>query len=316
MTATAIYIIKVIAISSILYGYFFLTMRNINNHSWSRFFLLSIFIVSLAVPFLQMPNLFRQSNPLYAVSEAILVYGASEINVVTIEQPKNISNTTVVICTYLFVCTIFLISLMMSFLRMIKLWRTSEQVNISNSTLLYTNDKRAPFSFFNLIFWKREIDPESELGNKILLHELTHVRQWHSLDRLLVNIVMIFAWVNPVFWLVRRDLYMVHEFAADESSTEQDPDILARVLLTTAFPAQYQNMTSHFYSSSIKRRLKMLTKKQKTQFGYLGRLLTLPLVLFVLAAFSINNKASMQQVYIADSGYSQSIFSWGRQGLD
>lgn len=170
MTEIAIYAIKVIAISSILYGYFFLTMRNINNHSWSRFFLLSIFIVSLAVPFLQMPNFFRQSNPLYAVSEAILVYGASEINVVTIEQPKNISNTTVVICTYLFVCTIFLISLMMSFLRMIKLWRTLEQVNISNSTLLYTNDKRAPFSFFNLIFWKREIDPESELGNKILLH--------------------------------------------------------------------------------------------------------------------------------------------------
>lgn len=107
---------------------------------------------------------------------------------------------------------------------------------------------------------------------------------------------MAFVWINPVFWWVRRELLVVHEFIADAASVENhDADAFARMLLTTAFPVQYHHVTSHFFTSSIKRRLTMLTQQQKTRFGYIGRVLTLPIALLIFAAFSSIDKNNTQR---------------------
>ncbi len=304
MWDTIVYLLKVIFISAILYGHYLLIMRNSAGHTWNRFYLLGIFFASILIPLVQAPAFFSAVNPLHDVSDAVLISEGTETSITT-EAGAGTSPAyrAAVVYGYLAVCLFFLVSLLMSFYRVAKLWRTGQKATVNNISIVSSTGKGTPFSFFSFIFWNKHIDMESDTGRKILLHEMTHMRQLHSLDRLLVNLVMIVAWINPVFWLVRRELFIIHEFIADAASVENhDADAFARMLLTAAFPVQYHNVTSHFFTSSIKRRLTMLTQQQKTRFGYIGRLLTLPLALLIFAAFSTAGKSNTRQEPVLPEG--------------
>src|SRR5262245_56662894 len=58
MKAIFLYFLQVIIISAILYGYYHFFLRNKKFHGYNRFYLLGTFIVSIAVPFLNIPVYF------------------------------------------------------------------------------------------------------------------------------------------------------------------------------------------------------------------------------------------------------------------
>jgi TonB family protein len=118
--------------------------------------------------------------------------------------------------------------------------------------------------------------------NPVLLHEMAHARQMHSLDILLIQIIKIFQWFNPFVYLAEKALQETHEYLADETVLEQDgqPDRYRLLLLTQVFGVQ-PGIFSFFNHSLIKNRLTMMTKEKspcRNRFKYLA---ALPLV-FVL----------------------------------
>jgi N-acetylmuramoyl-L-alanine amidase len=154
-----------------------------------------------------------------------------------------------------------------------------------------TDISSAPFSFLKNIFWRNDINPDEETGKQILQHEIIHIKQKHSWDKLFVQFVLCFYWMNPFYYLLKRELYLIHEFIADEEAIKHsDTDGFAKMLLTAQFgkfnflPAQ-----SIFYSS-IKRRLIMLTTSKKPEFSYLRRLMVLPLIVCVVCMFAFTVK--------------------------
>ncbi|MCK7556945.1 hypothetical protein MKQ70_18770 [Chitinophaga sedimenti] len=74
----------------------------------------------------------------------------------------------------------------------------------------------SPFSFFRYIFWNRETRLESPEGQQILQHELAHLTEKHSIDKLLLEVITAFCWINPFFHLMKRELALIHEFIADK----------------------------------------------------------------------------------------------------
>ncbi|MEN9351057.1 MAG: hypothetical protein RL372_2035, partial [Bacteroidota bacterium] len=154
-----------------------------------------------------------------------------------------------------------------------------------------TRVKGTPFSFFSYIFWNAEIDIQTPAGKQILQHELTHVKQYHSIDKIVMQLNLIVGWFNPFFWLLRKELDMIHEFIADKKSVENgDAASLAQMLLTTAYPGQQFSLTNPFFFSPIKRRLKMLTNTKNPTFNYLRRLIVLPLLAVVVLLFAFRAK--------------------------
>jgi len=150
-----------------------------------------------------------------------------------------------------------------------------------------------PFSFFKYIFWNREIDIESDTVKQMLKHELAHVHEKHSADKLFVSIMLVIGWYNPFLWLIRKELNMLHEFIADQKAvTDGDTNSFAMMLLKTTYPAQSFMLVNSFFHSPIKRRLLMLTTSNKARFSYLSRLIVLPLFLIVFALFAFKIKES------------------------
>lgn len=77
----------------------------------------------------------------------------------------------------------------------------------------------SPFSFGPWIFMHtNEIDEQTL--REVLVHEQTHVRQWHTADILMAEWVCILCWWNPAAWVMRREVRMNLEFLADKAVSD------------------------------------------------------------------------------------------------
>ncbi|MEJ7676593.1 MAG: M56 family metallopeptidase [Segetibacter sp.] len=169
--------------------------------------------------------------------------------------------------------------------------RSNPNKSWNNINFIFTEAKGTPFSFFKYIFWNKNIDLQTDEGKYILQHELTHVSGKHSADKLFLHIVLVAGWLNPFFWLIRKELDMIHEFIADEKAiSDGDIDTFSAMLLKTAYPQHSFPLANSFFHSPIKRRLIMFTNSKKPSYSYFRRLMILPLLCFVIVFFSFKTK--------------------------
>ena len=117
-----------------------------------------------------------------------------------------------------------------------------------------------PFSFFGFVFISRE---QSELPGmkEMIAHEMEHVRQGHSFDILILELLTIFQWFNPFIWLLKRSIRENHEFLADKGVLK--PGVSSanyRLLLLNSSFIQQPIIANNFNYSLIKIRIKMMTK--------------------------------------------------------
>lgn len=154
----------------------------------------------------------------------------------------------------------------------------------------------APFSFFRNLFWRKDLPVHDETGQRMLKHELTHIEQYHSYDKLLVAFTTYLFWMNPFFWLIRKELEVVHEFIADEEAVAgDDAAVLAEMLLKAHYHSNSLSVGQSFFYSSIKRRIIMLTSSKKVSYSYARRLLILPVAIGVLVLLSFTIKDSLSE---------------------
>jgi hypothetical protein len=191
---------------------------------------------------------------------------------------------------YFMVAAVLLFFMVKALTRLYALLKNHSCKNVGDVYLVFTRAKGTPFSFFRYIFWNEEIDLRSESGKRILEHELTHVQQKHSVDKIFMQLVLIAGWFNPFFWLIRKEMNMIHEFIADKKAVDNgDTAQLAKMLLLAAYPQQQFALTNPFFSP-IKRRLQMLGNNRNPRFSYIRRLVVLPLLAVVIVLFAFRNK--------------------------
>jgi hypothetical protein len=154
--------------------------------------------------------------------------------------------------------------------------------------LMYTDEESAPFSFLDNLFWKRSISIEDEGGKQIFKHELAHIQQKHTWDRLFTQLCCSIFWMNPFCWIIQKELETIHEFIADEEAVgNQDVEGFAKMLIQAHYGNHFFETKHRFFYSSIKRRLTMLTTTTNTRFSYVRRVMLLPLLLICISIFSV-----------------------------
>lgn len=296
MLAIAYYILKVILCSGILFGYYRIALHNKIFHRWNRFFLLSALIVSLIFPLIKI-NIWH--NPAENDGQIIkllnvVTTGDEYVYEVSRSGSYSINGEQLAMFGYILVSILLLVLLLHALLQLSRMVRQNPSQKIQQINVVQTDAKGTPFSFFRYIFWNRNIDMHSDAGIKIFTHEMVHVAEKHSADRLFINITLIFFWINPFFWLIRREMNMIHEFIADSKAIEDnDTAAFAAMILHAAYPNQTFGLTSSFFTSSIKRRLHMLSKMKNPRMNYISRLLALPLLTFIFVAFTVKTKQLM-----------------------
>jgi TonB-dependent SusC/RagA subfamily outer membrane receptor len=324
MIAFTYYILKVLICSAVLFGYYWFALRNKVFHGYNRFYLLAVIVLSLTLPTLRI-NL-RQQNvaPTNTIKILQVVTATDDFVEVFDAKPVAQSITLEDVIPYLYIMiSLALLFVFISMLyRIYVLYKKHHAIQLQNIYLVNTDAaKGTPFSFFRTIFWNNEIEIKSTTGQSIFKHELAHIHQRHSYDKIFISIVLTIFWCNPIFWFIKKELNMIHEFIADKYAVEDgDTAEFANMLLAVAYPKHSFSITNHFFYSPIKRRLAMITKNKNPRVNYISRLLALPILLIVFAAFTlkartINNNIKAKNAAITNNTTAESLTSNEDKGI-
>jgi len=283
------YFLKTILISGIFLAYYWIALRDKKFHYYNRFYLLTASIISLLIPLLNFNWFIVEEPVLYGSSEFVqfILPISNEYKPIQLDWIDYNLFIAVIIAIILF--SILLLNLIK--IQLIK--RKNEVTKMDGFDFINTNEDNAPFSFLNNLFWKKSISLQEEGGQQIFKHEVTHIKQKHTWDRIYCQIVTSIFWMNPFNWVIQKELVAIHEFIADEEAVgNSNVEAFAKMLLQTHYGNHFLNPTHQFFYSSIKRRLTMLTKSTNTKYSYLRRVMVLPILIATVCLVSIKVNAS------------------------
>lgn len=296
MLPIAYYLLKLSLCSGILYGYYWLMLRNKVFHGYNRFYLMAVVLLSLVLPLIKIDFWQPQSEPggVIQILQAVSGTDAYMNNVIISNNSSyNWDWEQLYPIVYLAVSLVMSIIFIRTLYIIRGLLKKYPVQTIDSISFVNTDAKSTPFSFLNYIFWNHHIDMDTVTGKQIFKHEVAHVQEKHTHDKLFINLVLILFWCNPFFWLIRKELNMIHEFIADKKAVEDsDTASFAAMILQATYPQHRFQLTNNFFYSPIKRRLLMLTKNNNPKVNYWGRIMVLPLIVLVFAAFTLKVKTA------------------------
>ncbi|SEO88450.1 TonB family C-terminal domain-containing protein [Mucilaginibacter gossypiicola] len=258
----------------LFYGFYVLLLRKETFFQLNRLYLVSAALLSFMIPVIQadwVQNLFITQQVKYTLySSPVLVYHFKPVE----ESPISIGEVLFIIY---FAGIVFLSGRL--------IWQLFKLKKVISQP-----DSPVSYSFFKTV----KLNADGEANKAIATHEDVHAKQWHSADVLLVELVMIINWFNPIVYFYRRAIKHIHEFIADRHAVEAGTDKAdyAMLLLSQTFNTPTHGLVNSFFNKSLlKERIIMLQKNKSHRTALVKYGLSAPLfiLMMVLSSATINN---------------------------
>lgn len=233
-------------------AFYYLALRGRSFHHWNRFYLLTTLVVSMVIPIIHIP-----------IEEIIYV------------QPRSISSTNYMlhdtvssgfwqIVPVIVYSTGVLISINFFCRELFQIRKIISHAQLSHFkqySIAQINQDIPLCSFFKYIITNKDIS----ISSYELDHELSHIQQKHSYDKLFMEIIKSFFWFNPAMYIYRNNLYTIHEYLADQSVVSKSNADSYKDYLFNALKSQHQYLfTVNPFQSLIKKRIYMLNNKKES----------------------------------------------------
>jgi N-acetylmuramoyl-L-alanine amidase len=324
MKSLLYYLLQVIIASGILYSYYHFALRNKKFHRYNRFYLLAATVISITIPFLNIPVYFSQSETdssfvlqtLTVISSPDGEPGHSTINMPSL-QTNWFTWKTLSLIVYILISSLVLLRIFFSLSKIRRIIKANSVEQLDNICFINTDEPGTPFSFFRWLFWNKKIELQSEKGEQIFRHELFHIKQKHSCDIMYLELLTVLCWINPFFHLIKKEVKAIHEFLADQFAIKENKHWeYAELLLMQVLNTQ-QHLVNPFFHNQIKRRIAMITTSKKPSYQYLRKLMVLPVAAIVtgLFAFSYKSKNENFKFSVADKPFTV-VIDAGHGGSD
>jgi TonB family protein len=153
--------------------------------------------------------------------------------------------------------------------------------------LIRTAEYVSSFSFFSYVFVNPSVtDVETK---EIVNHEMVHIRQRHWIDLVLVELLCLLQWFNPLVWIYIRFIRQNHEYLADEVALQRtsDPVIYKAALLNQIVGSPVVSLANSFNYSLNKKRFNMMKNIVTSPYRKMKILLILPVFAIVLYSFAV-----------------------------
>ena len=245
---------------AVFYGFYWFFLRKETFFNLNRWYFLCSAMLSFTIPLLDL-NLFS-----FETSPELFAMTLPEVQ---INGMADLSNSF----SWLFY--IYLIGCSAAFV-----WFLYKILLIKRN--LKTNNSGDACSFLHLI----KVDPRLTGHDKIIAHEHIHVKQLHSLDILIFEIIRIFNWFNPIVYLLIRSVKLNHEYIADEETAclENERIDYANLLVSQAFSTNSYSLRNNFFNKPfLKNRIAMLFKNKSKKSVLLRFSLLIPIMLVAFA---------------------------------
>lgn len=321
MNSWLLFLFKSTLVLSLLYLFFSLIMRRETFFRGNRLVLLLIVFASLAIPLINISQLYHPAASVIIdpVFQDNTIEKTSQINEApsstypsitdsNTKHPMNIS--TVIIFIYLTGVIVSFSLFLYSIFSVYRLFNKSQKASFNGVKVMIINSDIPAFSFLHRILISRhDYDTNSQA---ILTHELSHIRKGHFYDLMLMEIIKIIYWFNPLIYKLVRDIKDVHEFQADEQTLNSglDPIEYQLLIIKDCVGHQMFALANNFNHCQIKKRITMMNKSKTTKEWRWKVATFLPLLALLLMAFgrmgaTIKQDSSMPVADIAPTKFIQ-----------
>ena len=292
MNELILYIIKTTLYISVFQSFYLLVMRKTTFFRLNRIVFLAGTFLCLALPFVKihMPIESAVISPIALIEDAIsaepMLLPAA---VVGAEAPVNWSRL-MIIAIFLSGALVSFIVTAVSYMRMCIMIRSAKPETIAQTQIRVIEEDIPSFSWGRHIVIGRKDLKENPA---ILTHERMHVRCGHSFDLMAYTIVTTLQWFNPIAWIARTELKMLHEYEADELTINKGIDATQYQLLLVkkAVGAKRFQLANGFNHSKLKNRITMMHKNKTNKWMRLAYFLCIPVLIGAMCCCAQNSKA-------------------------
>lgn len=274
-----IYLLEVSCCLTLFYLLYYIVLRQIPAFNTNRMYLLLSYPVSFLIP-------------LFSVKMYPVFYEIPANTVGTIAQniPENIVESAainywnILFVIYGIIAVLFLIKLIYSILSIFKTIYSGKRQRL-NDYILVQHDAQKTYSFFRYLLYPKSVD----LLPEIIEHELTHIRQKHSIDIIISEIVKAILWINPVVYLLQRAIKLNHEYICDRKASQINGAYNYAKLLARCSMKEHNLILTNNFSYKLKNRIIMLQHSVNSKSQTWRYFLIIPMLIATLHLFAFDD---------------------------
>ena len=295
-------------------------------HHFKRYFLLGSVLLALGIPFITF---------IEYVTAPLEVFQPMSFE---IASPVTVNQDTSFQYWPFILWSIYGLGAIVFAFKFIKnLWSIGE--NIRNNPKIKINEfihvllQKAviPHTFFRYIFLNKQQFEADQIPEEVIVHEETHAKQLHSIDVLVIELLQVLLWFNPLVYWAKYHIKLNHEFLADQAVLASSTDTNSYQKLLLSFTEHHHQSLANaiIYSSNssirltlfgksftfgrnpvgqVKKRFKVMKTHTSKKSIFLRSLLLLPLLSLLVFGFSETKLVELKKTdaIVPDSTIQQS----------
>ena len=298
MSAVLLYSIKSAMVLTMLYLPYMLMLRRESFFRFNRMVLLGILLLSLVLPLCNVPWMSLDRQPVVQAAQlqmlelGIPVHVLPEVQVIASPLRGGREGSFSLFHLFTFIYIIGMVVLLS-----MRLWQIARLQFGLKRGVLWHNDEQgvriychsgdvAPFSWMrNIVINEKDYN---EAGREIILHEMGHIQGRHSWDVVLLTLVQMLQWWNPLCYVLGISLRDVHEYEADNFVLRQGVSAQGYqlLLIRKAVGSGSYAFANSFNHSLTKKRITMMKKMKSNPWMRSKALYVIPVAALALSAFA------------------------------
>ncbi|MDO5979674.1 M56 family metallopeptidase [Flavivirga spongiicola] len=257
-------------------------------HVFKRFYLLAALFASIVIPFIT----FTQYIEVAPTQDFVLI---PPLEFTTTEAFTSKTTTTwqdyistVLWIVYFIGVVLFSFRFSLNLKTILHKIKANPKHKYHSFTNVLLQDLIPPHTFFNYIFLNKNKYEHNLIPNEVLLHEQTHARQKHALDIIIIELLQIAFWFNPLIYLIKKDIKLNHEFLADQTVINKGINVIQykQTLLAFSSHANEPTLANAINYSLIKKRFTVMKTQTSKRAFWLRGLIILPMLAILIYGFS------------------------------
>jgi TonB family protein len=283
-----------LAMLSLIYVLF---LRKETFFKINRWFLLGSVLFSVILPIIKLRILNPQSVMLAEVTvtpyrnmiEAITIYSHDFSGSVE----NAILSANLLIYIYLAGVTFFFGRFLFRIIQVLLIIRRNGVQSANGFKLVMLENETSPYSFLKYVFVSQSL-AQNRGYDKMIEHEVEHVKQGHSLDVIILELLTVFQWFNPFMWMLNRAIRENHEFLADQAVLSKGVSKGEyKSLLINQFVGGQLVIANNFNYSLIKIRIKMMSKIKSSKLAITKIVFGVLVAAALIVVFACEQKESI-----------------------
>ncbi len=252
MTPFLLYIARAGLYLGLFYAFYLLVMRRTTFFGLNRALLLAGSYLCLLLPVIRL-----RTVQAAGFAPELSMVGVAWERAVT--SPKPFPWSEVLLALYVCGAVAALALFLVSAWKVNGLIRRGKKTVLEDCTLVLLENNVRSFSWGRTVVMSRQ---DLEQNPAIFTHERMHVHYRHTLDLLLFSPIQLLFWWNPLVWIIREELRLLHEYQADEGVLQKGIDATQYQLLLVrkAVGEQRFSLASGFQHAKLKNRIAMMLK--------------------------------------------------------